>query len=68
MADTRSGLDKSAFSVTTFAEAEAEDRTYWFSLSPQERLTALEKMRQINYGYDPVADRIQRVIEIVQRA
>ncbi len=67
MADTRSKLDKSAFSVTSFAEAEEEDRAYWFSLAPQERLAALEQMRQINYGYDPASDRIQRTVEVAQR-
>ena len=68
MADARFKLDKTAFSVTTFAEAEEEDRAYWFSLSPQERLAALEVMRQLNYGYDPASDRIQRSVEVVQRA
>ena len=60
-------LDKSAFSVKSFAEAEEEDRAYWHSLSRQERLTALEKMRQLNYGYDPAADRIQRTLEVAEQ-
>ena len=67
MADARFRLDKSAFSVTSFAEAEEKDRAYWFSLAPQERLAALEEMRQINYGYDPASDRIQRILEVAQR-
>ena len=28
------------------------------------RLEALELMRQINYGYDPITDRLQRVLEV----
>lgn len=57
-------LDRSAFSVTSFAEAEEEDRAYWLSLTPQQRLEALEEMRQLNYVYNPASDRIQRTIEV----
>lgn len=66
MARMKSILDRSAFSVSSFDEAEKEDRAYWLSLTPEERLNALEKMRQINYDYDPASDRIQRVIEIAE--
>lgn len=68
MARASLGLDKSAFCVKSFAEAEEEDRAYWHSLSPQERLAALEKMRQLNYDYDPAADRIQRTLEVAQQS
>jgi hypothetical protein len=68
MADVHSRLDRSAFSVTSFAEAEEKDRAYWFSLAPQDRLVALEEMRQINYAYDPASDRIQRTVEVAQRS
>lgn len=66
MARMKSILDRSAFSVSSFDEAEKEDQAYWLSLTPEERLNALEKMRQINYDYDPASDRIQRVIEIAE--
>lgn len=46
-------------------EAKAGDRTYWHSRTPQERLWALELMRQKAYGYDPETVRLQRVLEIV---
>jgi hypothetical protein len=39
---------------------------YWFSLSPLERLEAIELMRQIIYGYDPSSDRLQRVFTVVK--
>ncbi len=68
MADAHLKLDKSAFSVTSFGEAEEADKAYWRSLSPQERLSALETMRQINYAYDPASDRIQRTLEVAERA
>lgn len=58
-------MDKTAFSVTTLSE-KSGDREYWLSKTPQERLAALELMRQINYGYDPATSRLQRVLEIVE--
>ena len=58
-------MDKSAFSVCTFEEAEAQDKAYWLSRTPQERLAALEYIRQMNYGYDPLTTRIQRVLTVV---
>jgi hypothetical protein len=66
MAD-ESTVDRSAFSVSTFSEAADQDKAYWLSRTPQERLAALEQMRQINYGYDSVSDRMQRTIEVVKR-
>lgn len=60
-------FDKTAFSVGSLDE-EPDDLAYWLSKTPDERLAAMELMRQINYDYDPVADRIPRVLEIVERA
>lgn len=60
-------LDRSDFTVfSSSAEVEAADRAYWHSRTPQERLAALELMRQKAYGYDPATARLQRVIEIVK--
>ena len=47
-------------------EAKAAGNKYWHSRTPQERLWAVEVMRQKAYGYDPDTARIQRVLEIVQ--
>ena len=58
-------MDKTAFSVTTLSE-KTNDREYWLSKTPQERMQALELMRQINYGYDPTTARMEKVLEIVQ--
>ena len=58
-------MDKTAFSVTTLFE-KSGDKEYWLSKTPQERLAALELMRQINYGYDPTTARLQRVLEIAE--
>ena len=61
-------IDRSAFSVIALDEQDEDEKRYWHSKTPQERLAAAELMRQINYDYDPVSDRIQRVIEVVERA
>ncbi|MDE0299684.1 MAG: hypothetical protein OXN17_13710 [Candidatus Poribacteria bacterium] len=45
---------------------EPDDKEYWHAKTPQERLQAVELMRQINYGYDPVTARLRRVLEVVQ--
>lgn len=61
-------LDRSAFSVTTFAAAERDVKQYWSERTPEERLLALEQMRQVVYGYDPATTRLQRILTVVQRA
>ncbi len=58
-------VDKGALSVISLSE-ESDDKEYWHSKTPQERLEAVELMRQINYGYDPTTIRLQRVLEIAQ--
>ena len=58
-------MDKSALSAASTSE-EPDDKEYWHAKTPQERLQAVELMRQINYGYDPVTTRLQRVLEVVQ--
>jgi len=58
-------MNKNIFSVVTNF-SEANDMEYWFSLSPLERLEAIEIMRQIIYGYDPTSDRLQRVFTVIK--
>jgi len=43
-------------------DAEQEDRVFWHSRSPAERLAAAEQLRQVAYGYDASTARIQAVI------
>jgi hypothetical protein len=45
----------------------SDDREYWWQQSPEARLAALETMRQVVYGYDPPAGRLQRLLELAQR-
>jgi hypothetical protein len=60
-------IDKTSFQVfSSFEEADEADRRYWHSRSPDERLEAVELMRQSAYGYDPATSRLQRVLEFAQ--
>lgn len=58
-------VDRTSFVVTSLYES--DEKQYWLSKTPEERLQALELMRQIIYGYDPATARLQRVLEIAQR-
>ncbi len=55
-------LDKSAFSIGSL-HGESDEKIFWKSQSPAQRLEALELMRQINYGYNPATARLQRFFE-----
>jgi hypothetical protein len=59
-------LDKTAFSVTPLGDR-SDDRVFWRSRSTAERLEAIELMRQVNYGYDPITARLQRVLTVAER-
>jgi hypothetical protein len=59
-------LDKTAFTVVGLKEADAIDRAYWKAQSPRARLQAVEFMRQVMYGYDPLSDRVARVFEVIR--
>jgi hypothetical protein len=58
-------MDKSVLSVTSLFD-EADEKAYWLSKTPHERLEVVELMRQINYGYNPITSRLQRVLEVAQ--
>ncbi|GAB5537582.1 MAG: hypothetical protein Rubg2KO_38310 [Rubricoccaceae bacterium] len=59
-------MDRTAFSVTTFEEADAEDRAFWHAQTPGARLRALEYLRRTHYG-DAATAPIQRFFEFVER-
>ncbi len=60
-------MDKTAFSVTALSdEMDEDEKIYWLSKTPQERLQALELTRQIVYGYDPSSTRLERVLTITE--
>ena len=57
-------LDKTKISVSDSFD-NTEEREYWWSRTPQERLTHMERLRRINYGHR-ATERLQRVIEVVE--
>lgn len=67
MADTKQAnqIDREAFSVTSLS-GQSDNRAYWQSKSSEERLAAVEQLRQLNYDYDPTAERLQRVLEVAR--
>jgi hypothetical protein len=60
-------VDKKALSVASLFQP-SDEKAYWLSKTPHERLQAAELMRQIVYGYNPSTTRLQRVLEIAQRS
>ena len=61
-------LDRTALSiVSSFEEADRQDKEYWLTRTPYERLQYMELLRRINYG-SVAATGLQRVLEIAERA
>ncbi|HOC31861.1 MAG: hypothetical protein GYA63_01750 [Armatimonadetes bacterium] len=58
-------IDRTAFSVVSLRDAD-DEVAYWRLKTPVERLQALETIRQILYGYDPITARLQRVFEVAE--
>ncbi len=57
-------FNRDTFSIVNLHDEDTEDKAYWLSRSPSDRLVALEYLRQVMYGYDPNTTRLQRVFEI----
>ena len=58
-------LDKTALLVAALKD-DPGDRAFWAAKTPLERLAAMEYLRVMNYAYDPVADRLQRVLTVTE--
>ena len=58
-------LDKNSFSIISLMENE-NDVGYWLSKTPEERILAIEFLRQLIFGYDPSTERLQRVFETAE--
>ena len=57
-------IDHEDFKAIKLAVETGADRAYWHSRTPQERIVALELMRQRAYGYNEHSvPKLQRVIE-----
>jgi hypothetical protein len=58
-------LDKNSFYLISLTESE-NDVGYWLSKTPEERILAIEFLRQLIFGYDPSTERLQRVFETAE--
>lgn len=63
--DKLPSLNKKIMSVTSLNDIE-EEKKYWFSKSPLERIEAIEINRRMIYGQDRVTSRLQRVFETAE--
>ena len=45
----------------------SDDREYWWRQTADDRLAAVETMRQTLYGYDPAPGRLQRLLRLQAR-
>ena len=55
-------MDRSVVRVTTLAQADEDDRVFWQAQTIAVRLAQVERLRQMNYGYDPATARMQKII------
>jgi hypothetical protein len=56
-------LDKTTLTVAPLFD-NSDEKAYWLSRTPEERLRHIEALRWINYGNHATA-RLQRVLELV---
>lgn len=59
-------IDRTKISVSDSFD-NSEEKEYWLSRSPQERLLHVERLRRIAYGYDENSEGLQRVLEFAER-
>ena len=63
MKQTLPALDKSTLSVTRLGDTE-EEKEYWLSRTPEERLAAIEVSRRMVYGEDAATARLVKVFKV----
>lgn len=57
-------LDKTKLAVTSSFD-NSDEKTYWLSRTPEERIAHIEFLRRMNYG-DEATKRLQRILEVVK--
>lgn len=58
-------VDRTALTIASLTDP-SDEKAYWLSRTPYERLRHIELLRRINYGRRATA-RLQRVLEFSQR-
>ena len=59
-------MRKDAGSFEVLGLRQGDDHRYWLDRSAEERLAAIEELRQTMFGYDPVSERLQRVFDVAE--
>lgn len=65
MSDLVPKVDRSTLVISTLGD-ESDEKAFWLSKTPAERLQALELIRQTLYGYTNPTARLQRVLEVAE--
>ena len=58
-------LNKKIVKITSLEDTE-EEKKYWISMTPLERIEAIEINRRMIYGEDRVTSRLQRLLEVAE--
>lgn len=58
-------VDRTVIAISTLGD-DSDEKAYWLSKTPEERLHALELIRQTLYGYTLATARLQRVLEVAE--
>ena len=63
-------MDRTSIELSSFdsPEDDARDLVFWRSLTPRERIEGIEFIRQSFYKYNPISERLPRLLEIVEFA
>ena len=59
-------VDRSVITTVALDHPDKEDVLFWRSKPPIERFIALEILRQQYFRYDPLSERLQRVLDVVE--
>jgi len=61
-------VDRSQIAVfESFEDSKRSEREYWKTCTPEERLTALEMLRRVAYGYDEDQQGLRGFFEVTSR-
>ncbi|NBS88864.1 hypothetical protein EBS67_02490 [bacterium] len=59
-------INKSILTVSSLLDL-SDDKDFWLSKTPSERLQFVEILRQLNYGQTISTARLQRILTIAER-
>jgi hypothetical protein len=65
MGESLPKLDKRHFTITHLNDTN-EEKAYWLSRTPEERLAAIEISRRMVYGENASTSRLQRIFEVLK--